>query len=268
MSRHLEKYLAVARITAEEGLANRVHYLLAPFAAILQVSLLYYFWSAVYASGESTPTLTLAQLVTYICVGQAVNASYIFGAERDIADKIVFGDVSLDILKPLDFQMARLFEAIGATLVRGLPITTSVLVFSALFFDVSAPQDLLTFVVFLLSLLLSFLTNFGINFSVQMLAFYMAGNVWGLTAGKRALMDFFSGALIPLSLLPAWLRDVALVLPFKGIVYTPLSIYIGQVPPGELLGVIGQQAAWAVVLLLLGRAFWSLTSRRVTIYGG
>lgn len=264
----LAKYLWLARITAQEGLAHRVHYLLAPGAAVLQVSLLYYFWSAVYASSESVPELTLAQLVTYVCVGQAVNASYVFGAERDIADKIVWGDVSLDLLKPLEFQTARLWEAIGATAVRGLPITASVLVFSVVFLHVSPPEDLLVGGVFLVSVGLSFLTNFGINFSVQMLAFYMAGNVWGLTAGKRAVMDFFSGALVPLALLPGPLHALALALPFKGIIDTPLSIYIGEVSRNEMPGVLGQQIAWILVLLLAGRVFWAFTSKRVTIHGG
>jgi ABC-type uncharacterized transport system permease subunit len=57
-------------------------------------------------------------------------------------------------------------------------------------------------------------------------------------------------------------------LPLRSVVFTPLSIYLGQVTGSALWQAIGVQALWA---LLLGGAVWLVWRRavhRVVVQGG
>ena len=63
-----------------------------------------------------------------------------------------------------------------------------------------------------------------------------------------AVTNLFSGALVPLVLLPGWLQTVALVLPFAGMTSTPALIFIGQATGGDAVRLIVLQAFWVALL--------------------
>jgi len=65
-------------------------------------------------------------------------------------------------------------------------------------------------------------------------AFYTT-STWGLQCFKQALMAFFSGALIPIELMPTGLEVASNLMPFKSMIYFPISIFLGNLPANELL---------------------------------
>jgi len=85
---------------------------------------------------------------------------------------------------------------------------------------------------------------------------------------RIAIMNLLSGALIPLTFFPPWLRTFAFALPFQGIVYIPASLYLGRSEGQAALQLICLQVLWVVVLWVCGRALWSRAVRQVTIHGG
>jgi ABC-2 type transport system permease protein len=58
------------------------------------------------------------------------------------------------------------------------------------------------------------------------------------------------------------------VLPLRGIVATPLAIYLGKATGLEMLGLLGLQIAWLVVLWLVADRTWRRAFRAVEIQGG
>jgi len=76
------------------------------------------------------------------------------------------------------------------------------------------------------------------------------------------------GALIPLVFFPDWLRAMAAVLPFQGMVSTPALVYLGMMDGPTTALMLGVQAFWAIGLILLGRLVWRSAQRVVTINGG
>jgi len=85
---------------------------------------------------------------------------------------------------------------------------------------------------------------------------------------RAAVTNLFSGALVPLSFFPGWLKSVALLLPFQGIVHTPASIYLGRIGGMELVHYLGVQLFWVAVLWFVGKRMWHRAVRQVTIHGG
>ena len=73
---------------------------------------------------------------------------------------------------------------------------------------------------------------------------------------------------MPLSMLPGWMQGVMNVLPFKGIVYVPTMIYMGQYDVASALGQIAVQLVWVVIMYALTRLTFGLAIKKISINGG
>lgn len=82
-------------------------------------------------------------------------------------------------------------------------------------------------------------------------------------------MEFFvSGRIAPLSVLPAWVQQVASWLPFRWMFYFPLEVLLGRLTPAQTLRGVGFQLAWLVFSALLLASLWRSAARRYTAVGG
>jgi ABC-2 type transport system permease protein len=90
----------------------------------------------------------------------------------------------------------------------------------------------------------------------------------GISWFRRGITDFFSGAIIPLSFFPAGLKTVSDILPFRGIVSVPATIFIGQMSESQILVTFAVEIAWIVGLWYIARLIWHFAMRKVTIHGG
>jgi ABC-2 type transport system permease protein len=79
---------------------------------------------------------------------------------------------------------------------------------------------------------------------------------------------FFSGLLLPLTVFPGWLGELARALPWSALLQVPADIFLGRRTGAGLVTALVFQAGWAVVLLGAGRLFQSAATRRVVVQGG
>ncbi len=66
-------------------------------------------------------------------------------------------------------------------------------------------------------------------------------------------MELLTGTMLPLTFFPDAVRRVAEVLPFAGIAYLPVSIWMGTNRGDAMLRALAIQAFWAVALFVIGR---------------
>jgi ABC-2 type transport system permease protein len=121
--------------------------------------------------------------------------------------------------------------------------------------------------VFLVSVILSFLIVAAINFIVGTFALRLQ-SILGLLRAKFFLLELFSGLLLPISFFPGVFQRIFNLLPFEYISYVPMLIYLGKLDGSGLARAIAVQVFWVAVLLAIGSALWSWSSRKVTIQGG
>jgi ABC-2 type transport system permease protein len=76
-----------------------------------------------------------------------------------------------------------------------------------------------------------------------------------------------SGRLVPLPLMPDWVEDLAVVLPFQWSFYFPIQALVGDYSTGELVGGLGMQVLWIVVLTGLTLFVWRFAVRRYSAVG-
>ena len=77
-----------------------------------------------------------------------------------------------------------------------------------------------------------------------------------------------SGRLVPLSLMPPWVQQLANVLPFKWTFGFPIEALVGDLPTDQLLTGLGMQLFWIVIGVLAVRFGFRIAVRRYGAVGG
>ena len=73
---------------------------------------------------------------------------------------------------------------------------------------------------------------------------------------------------LPMWIYPPALRRVLAFLPFRGISYTPVALYVGAIPLDGALAALGIQLAWVVILAWGSRRVYAAAMARLAIQGG
>ncbi|MFF7993745.1 ABC transporter permease [Kitasatospora xanthocidica] len=212
----------------------------------------------------------LDQAVTFIWVCQALMpATAVFGGgfENDVQTRFRSGDIAVDLYRPVDFQGWWLASDLGRAgyhlLVRG----GAPLLAGSLLFHLRLPERPLTWLVFLLSVLLAEVVSFGLRFLVALTGFWLHDSD-GVRSVTLVVAMFLSGMLLPLTLFPGWLGDVARVLPWAALAQVPADLFLEHASGPAVLGPLGLQLGWAAALIAAGRGVQALATRKVVVQGG
>lgn len=185
----------------------------------------------------------------------------------ELPERIRTGDIVLDLHRPVDLQGWWLAADLGRSafhlLARGmLPVIAGALLFGLRW--PSGPGALALPV----SVGLAILVAFGLRFLLCMVCFWLLDER-GLNAVNAVVNLFLNGLMLPLVLFPAWLRGVALHLPWAMTMQVPADVWLGQHDGlGPMSRTLGLQALWAVALLAAGRVLMQRALGKVVVHGG
>jgi ABC-2 type transport system permease protein len=225
-----------------------------------------YILLAVYEHRTDVGGYDAADAVTYVWLAQALLMTVnVFGWE-ELALRVRDGSIATDLSRPVNPQRYWLAFDLGRApyhlVFRGIPPVVA----GAIVFDLHYPAPELV-PAFVLSVALAVVVSLGFRFLYNASAFWLVDHR-GVMRLAVTVSLFFSGMVVPLAFFPSWLSDVAHALPFPSIVQVPIDIYLGKDRGGDLAAALGVQAAWALVLLGLGRLALARGTRKVVIQGG
>jgi ABC-2 type transport system permease protein len=258
-------YRALARATARAALTYRFNLLLGMGAVLMQLIALLAVWRVVLAQSPVNG-FTWPQMRAYLLVAFAAGTVVSILGDFRMAFRILDGDVALDLVKPIDYQKARLAESLGGLWIELLLIVVVVGATLALTGGVQTPAGP-ALALFVVSMLLLVPLKFLIVY-VSTLACFWTQNFMGVQWARLAVVNLFSGALIPLVYLPHWLATVAQWSPFAGLTSTPALIFLGRLGVREGIVLVGVQLGWVLVLWFGARLVWRSAVRRLTVNGG
>jgi len=166
----------------------------------------------------------------------------------------------------VDLQLSYYFQnlaALAVALARQLPV----LLLAELVFGLRWPASPAAWAVFALSALLGRSLMFCLDWIVASLSFYTTETT-GLWLWLWGLAAFLTGSLVPLDLMPPWLRLAALSTPFGQALYVPISLLSGLTPLSQAPLLLLIQLLWLIGLAVAARLVFRVAVRRVTVQGG
>ncbi|MGG1552144.1 ABC transporter permease [Paenibacillus ferrarius] len=260
----------MSRIAVRQRMQFRFDFMMTLISTLLFCVLYFMLWKAIYAFSVEQ-VLPWEQLITYVMVGQTINFARWSPAERaptyEMAMRVRTGDIALDLIRPVDFQVQRFVEAASFFVVEMLWVNVPALLLLIFVLGIQPPPSVAAGLGFVVSLAIGFLVAFSINSIIMMISF-VTTNTFGVQIAKRAIVDIFAGTLIPFDYFPHAMQVILQVLPFQALAYIPLSIYTGRLSGSAMGMALVEQLVWALVMIGISRLLWMKAARRLAINGG
>ncbi|MCB1646156.1 MAG: ABC-2 family transporter protein [Pseudomonadales bacterium] len=256
-----------------------LQYRTAAFAGILTQL----FWGAIKVmvmaaffqySTQSQP-MNLAQVVTYIWLGQAFLGMLPWNTDREIEQQVREGSVVYELLRPVDVYFYWYCRTIAlrtaTTTLRSVPIfIVAGLMLPAMGLDawkLSWPPDLTALLSFMVSMAGALAVAVGFtNLMHVTLVYALSGD--GINRIMPSVTMIFSGMVLPLPLFPDWAQTFLNWQPFRGLVDVPFRIYMGHINGAEILPAILHQFVWGLIFIAIGRWMMQRSLRRLEVQGG
>ncbi len=265
--RRRPRYAAIATTAMQQAVAYRVGTLTGIIANFFWIAILYYLWRAAFAQQSRIGTFTWDEMRTYILLAYGINALIGFPAASRMMGTTRTGEIVIDMVRPLSYLRTQLALATGQAAIEGLCSLALVALLGVLVVGIVPPASPLAAVGFVLAVALGFVTKFLFVFTVSLVCFWTI-NAVGVNWAQLAIVNVLSGALVPIQFLPGLLQPIAAWSPLRGIVATPLGIYLGQYEGRALAGMLALQAGWLAALWLIADRAWVRAFRAVEIQGG
>ncbi len=223
--------------------------------------------AALYGARSEVAGVDVQGGATYMVLTQAVIGYLAMFSWYDLMNTVYSGEISSDLLKPLNlftFWMARDLGRAGVQfLLRGALLILLYLPF----FDLAYPQSLSQWFSLALVVVLSWLVSFSWRFLVNLAAFW-SPNATGIGRFVFIISWALSGFLMPLRYLPDWFTTIANLTPFPYTLNVVMDVYVGVLTGPEFIFAIQRQVLWIVVLVAAGQLVLRQGVRRLVILGG
>ena len=251
----------------QEKLVYRFDLIMGLLRALIQIFVFYQLWTILFAGVNDYAGISLEQTQLYTVVSMSIMPLLDRSFLPIVNDRIRSGDIVFDLTRPLYYGTLLLYQGLGQLLATLVTATLPSILFSFVFFDIALPSSVFTWLAFTVSLLLGYFTAFLMDLIASLLGFWIT-EMWGMFYAKWNLLQILGGMYIPLWFFPSPFKEIVLLLPFRGVAFTPLSIFVGGVPPEELPLVLGLQVFWIVVLLWLSQFTYARVVKKLAVQGG
>lgn len=231
--------------------------------------------AAFYRSSYGTPSITLADAITYIWLGQAFLGLLPWNIDPEIIAMMRSGNVAYEQLRPVDTYFYWFARAMAwrtsATLLRSIPllfVTASVFpLIGGADWALRPPPSFAALALFAISMLATLALSSAISTLLNISVIWTVSS-HGIHPFTNSLVIMLSGMVIPLPLFPDWAHPFLFCQPFAGLVDIPYRIYFGNVSGVAATAGIVLQIVWTLIFICLGRLLMARTMRRVQVQGG
>lgn len=267
----MKKYVSFFRMRFSMGLQYRKAALAGMSTQFVWGAMEILLFKAFYEAEAAAFPMEFSALSSYIWLQQAFLALYMMWfLEREIFDSITSGGIAYELCRPLDLYSMWFSRNIANRLSKALLRCFPILLLAALLpkpYGMQAPKNVVSFFVFLLSMGLALIVTVAFCMILYLLCFYTISPL-GIKMVLFSMVEFFSGAVIPLPFLPDGIRQLCELLPFASMQNVPFRIYSGDLTGWNGIFAVLLQIFWSVVLIIFGKWMFQKALRRVVVQGG
>ena len=262
----LKTMLEIAKMQIKEYNIYKSNFWLFTMNRIVEVVVYIFVWQAIYSQTGNSGGYQIAQMVTYYILVISIKSIIDWGVNEDMAESIRNGQINKELLKPMSYfqyYFGMDLGEIGFATIIGL----ATFIICSLFWGVIFPGSIFNFLMFVFLILLGIPITFFLQMIVGTVGFY-SNSIWGMQILRKAVIAIFSGIIAPITLFPQWFQNIANILPFKDLVYTPINVWLGNMATQEILFVIIKQIGWGIALYIIAKLFFNHAIKNITINGG
>ncbi|MHB0936790.1 MAG: ABC-2 family transporter protein [Armatimonadota bacterium] len=257
------QYGKTAAMAATATFGDNPLFVLGHGIAILRTVVLLSIWRMIGARHGMVGDMTLDAVLTYTLVSMVFAGFLSF--RTNFAGELWNSAIVTRFLRPMPVFPQYVAEALATWGVGFLLFRLPLLLLAPLLGVNPLPPHFIALPWFLLSLLLAVAVGAALELIFGSLVVALGQGDYAVNSLRMALTVLFSGAVIPLAVMPWGLDRVFGWLPFAAMASAPLRIYTETGPPLPLLAM---QLGWCIVLWPLALWIWRSQRERLVTYGG
>lgn len=226
---------------------------------VFQIFLVFFLWDAIFTDNSRVIFgYNRTQMLTYVFGLMIVRALVLSAKANSISGEIANGDFSNYLLKPINFFKYWMTRDISSKVLNlvfaGFEAFLLFFILKPAFFLQTNPLQLFGFVI---SIVIAVFIFSMIVFIVSSVPFWKPEMAWGAQFLLFAIIiEFLSGALFPIDILPSALQNILYLTPFPYLIFFPLEIYLGKTSGIALIQGIAIAFFWSVALWFIMNSIW------------
>lgn len=267
LKRLLSKYWLVFQLTWEEYFVWRINFVLWRVRQVLQLLLLFFFWSVALSGQKELLGYTQAGILTYILGTQIMRSIVLSSRSIDVAGEIHDGKLTNYLIRPISYFAYWFVRDASDKLLNiafaAIEVSLVILLFKP---PLLLQADALFIALGVVAAALAVILYFLFSFSLSLLAFWIR-DVWAIRFISLVILEFFAGGFFPVDILPRPLFLIISATPFPYLLYFPIKTYMGQLTPGQVLAGFGIMLFWIFIFRVGLSALWQKGLRTYTAEG-
>lgn len=267
LKRLLSKYWLVFQLTWEEYFVWRINFVLWRVRQVLQLLLLFFFWSVALSGQKELLGYTQAGILTYILGTQIMRSIVLSSRSIDVAGEIHDGKLTNYLIRPISYFAYWFVRDASDKLLNiafaAIEVSLVILLFKP---PLLLQADALLIALGVVAAALAVILYFLFSFSLSLLAFWIR-DIWAIRFISLVILEFFAGGFFPVDILPRPLFLIISATPFPYLLYFPIKTYMGQLTPGQVLAGFGIMLFWIFIFRVGLSALWQKGLRTYTAEG-
>src|SRR5258708_7236926 len=253
----MKKYFLIARDMWDEMLTYRLNMIMWRVRVVLNILVMYFLWSAILPVNKTLFGYSQSLMLTYIFATSLIAPLVLASRSSAEGDEIKSGDLSNFLLRPINYFYYWFAKDAGD---KAMNVLFSVVELTILFIFLRPPIFLQTNLLFLFLSLIATLSAviiyFYLNFLIGLCGFWIS-ETWPLRFLFIIIfIQFFSGGLFPLDILPKPIYTIFQMLPFTYLQFFPIKIYLGQLSMQNIAFGLSISFLWVIVLYYFTNFVW------------
>jgi ABC-2 type transport system permease protein len=266
MKRYFDFYLTSMKLAVMQQFQYRAQNYFYMVGVIIEPTIYLVVWSTIATQqGGSVGGYTPGSLAAYYIVWTLVRQMNIVFTPYGWENRIQHGQLSMELMRPMHPIHNDVSYFAGWKVVM-IFLWIPVAVVLALIFKPTLDPTWLQVIVFFIAIWGAYLVRTMI-YAVLGLITLWTTRVSAIFELVFALELILSGRLVPMTLMPAWVQQVANYLPFQSTFFFPINALVGSPTPLELLNGLGLQLLWILIGLGFVRVIWHFGVRRFSAVG-
>ena len=247
----MKKYFSLFTITLQEIFAYRLNMLMWRVRQIFVFLVPFFIWKSVLSQGGDIYGYSLPAIMTYL-FGTTILRSLVMGSRTiDLGWMINSGGLTIPLMRPINiFSLFFTRDLADKIFNLGFMFLELPLIYFVFHPPIYLQANLAILLSAVCSTLVAILIYFYINIIFGSLAFWTR-DIWAPRFLLMVIMEFATGAMFPLDMLPGIWQKILLWTPFPYLLYVPLKTYLGS-GPHLIFGIF-----WAIALGILAKLIWN-----------
>ena len=254
----MKKYIEIAKVLFRAQLVYRFDVALTAVGTAFRIIFAVILWGAVYEGRTDVAGFSYQAMLSYYIVTSLLRSFDLTdGVLSEVSDRIRNGTFTRFMTipsNPLSYFMAQTLGAAAFHALFGLAaVVLSMIVFGINLTPVQSPAAILCAVIMVA---LGQMFMMGYQFTLGLLAFKL-GDIGLLRHVQGALLEFATGGIVPLIMLPLWAQGALGFLPFPHALYTPAMLLTGQIGAAQAAGPMLILSAWTIAMILIANSTYN-----------